>query len=339
MQKWASLVLIVAALLALPDAPTLKAEGESAPQLMIKIATMIPRTPEVAVQEKRYNQQLADATAGRIQFKTYYGGSAGDDNTVMRKLRSGQIDAAPLGTDVVAQFVHQCTILMAPQTFFNYRQVDAVREALRPDFDKEAYQGGFKVMSWWDAGRVRIFSKKPVKTFQDLRSGRPWLYPQSVLLKEFYKMTGVSGVPLDLPEVYGGLQTNMIDTVWISSVLGAAFRWSGLTQYVSATPVNVIQGAFLLRKESWESLSKDDQKALATVIDEQAAKTQKQFRQDDDRTYDKLLAHGVTPVKFDNVAEWQEAGRKLREKMVGRVYTKQLLDRVESITKQYPGDN
>ncbi len=336
MRASVSLVLIAALFLAVPAGTRLHAEGEPA-QVTIKIATMVPRSSDIQIQEKRYNQRLGEATGGRIQFKTYYGGSAGDDMTVMRKMRSGQIDASPLGVDIVAQFVHQCTILMAPQTFFNYKQVDAVREELTPVFNKEAWENGFKIMSWWDAGKIRIFGKKPIRTFDDLRTGRPWLYPASALLKEFYKMINVTGVPLELNEVFGGLQTNMIDTVWISSVLGAAFRWTSSTENVSASPVDVMQGAFLLRKQLWEGLSKADQAVLDKVVAEQSAETQKKFREDDERTYAKLQTHGVKPFTFLKQAEWEEAGTKLRLRMVGRTYSKELLDKVLAITNRYPG--
>jgi TRAP-type C4-dicarboxylate transport system substrate-binding protein len=335
MRAATSIIVLAALLSVLPGVSRLSAEGA---QTVIKIATMVPRTPELAIQEKRYNQQLQEGTNGRIKFQTYFSGSAGDDMTVMRKLRSGQIDGSPLSVDVVAQFVHQCTILMAPQTFFNYKQVDAVRAELTPIFNKEAWDNGFKIMSWWDAGKVRIMSKKPIRTFADLRSGRPWLYPASALLKEFYKMMNVTGVPLDLNEVYGGLMTNMIDTVWISAVLGAAFRWSSQTQYVSATPVDVLQGAFLLRKASWEALSKEDQKVVEVVLADQTAKTQKQFREDDEKTFQKMQTHGSTAFAFANLKEWEDAGEKLRTHMIGRTYSKELLDKVEAITKRYPGN-
>ena len=325
-------VILSLAMLALPGGPRLQADTG---KVVIKVATMVPRTQDIVVQEKRYNQRLSDASNGRIQFKTYYGGSAGDDETVMRKLKIGQIDASPLGTDIVSHYVHQCTILMAPQTFFNWEQVDAVRKELSPEFNEEAYKNGFKVMSWWDGGQVRIFSRKPIKTFADLRTSRPWLYPESALLKEFYRMINVTGVPLPLSEVYSGLMTKMIDTVWISSVLGTAFRWTTETQFVSSMPVNVVQGAFLLRRQVWDAFSKDDQKLLMSVLTDQAAKTQGDFRRDDAKTYTKLLTRGLKAVDFEKPSDWEDAGSKLRQKMVGRSYSQALLDRVEAITKQH----
>ena len=332
MRALVSIVVLSIALVALPGGPRSEADTGN---FVIKVATLVPRTQDLAVQEKRYNQRLAEATNGRIQFKTYFGGSAGDDQTVIRKMKIGQVDAAPLGTDVVARYVHQCTVLMAPQTFTNWKQVDAVRSALAVEFNDEAYKNGFKVMSWWDGGQVRIFSKSPVRNFGDLRKGRPWLYPESALLKEFYQMINVTGVPLPLSEVYSGLMTNMIDTVWMSSVLGTAFRWTTETKFVSTMPVSVIQGAFLLRRAVWDGFSKEDQTTLSTILGDQAAATQADFRRDDEKTYKKLQTRGITPIDFDKPQDWLDMGTKLRKKMVGRSYTQALLDRVEAITKQY----
>jgi len=332
MRALVSIVVLSIALVALPGGPRSEADTGN---FVIKVATLVPRTQDLAVQEKRYNQRLAEATNGRIQFKTYFGGSAGDDQTVIRKMKIGQVDAAPLGTDVVARYVHQCTVLMAPQTFTNWKQVDAVRSALAVEFNDEAYKNGFKVMSWWDGGQVRIFSKNPVRNFGDLRKGRPWLYPESALLKEFYQMINVTGVPLPLSEVYSGLMTNMIDTVWMSSVLGTAFRWTTETKYVSTMPVSVIQGAFLLRRAVWDGFSKEDQATLTTILNDQSAATQADFRRDDEKTYKKLQTRGITPIDFDKPQDWLDMGKKLRKKMVGRSYSQDLLDRVEAITKQY----
>lgn len=304
-------------------------------QIVIKVATVAPRTGEIGRRAKIYNARLNEETQGRVQFRTYYGGVSGDDQTVMRKLRTGQIDAAPVGIDILSNYIRQATVMIAPQTFFNYKQVDAVRKELAPEFNKEAYDNGIKVISWWDAGRVRIFSKEPVRTFQDMRRARPWLYPASTLLKAFYKMISVTGVPLEVAEVYGGLQTNMIDVVWASPLIASILRWSSHIGYMSAQPVNVIQGAFILRRPTWEALRPEDQKAIEKISAEQLATTQKELRTDDDKTFRKLLTRGIVGVEFEKPEDWRKAGRDLRQQMIGRIYTKEMLARVEAITVKY----
>ena len=340
MRVFPFVVLLAVALCLLPSSSTTRAQmDETHAEVVIKVATMAPRSPEFVRRSKRYNQRLGEETKGRVQFRTYWGGIAGDEQTVMRKLRSGQIDAAPLGTDTASSAVRQAMVLMAPQTYFNYKQVDAVRKELTPEFNAEAYQNGFKIMSWWDAGRARIFSTRPVRTFADLRIGRPWLYPPSSMLREFYKMINVTGVPLEISEVYGGLQTKMIDTVWISPLLVGALRWSAHVQYMSASPATIIQGAFVLRRPTWDAMSKDDQAALDRIVKEQSGTTQQELRTDDEKAYVKLQTRGITAIPFNNPEEWRAVGRQLRNKMIGRAYSKEMLARVEAITKQYADPN
>ena len=301
-----------------------------------QISTIQTRTSELTLQEKKTNEKLAQSTGGRVQIRFFYGGTQGDDKTAMRKMRAGQIDAAPLGVDVVTQAVHQCTVLMMPQTFTNWKQVDAVREQLAPEFNKEAYDNGFKVLGWWDLGQARVFSKKPIRSFDDLRNGRPWLYPENAPLKMFYSMIKATGIPLDLSEVYGGLMTNMIDVVWISPVLGAQLSWVSKTQYVSSTPVAVIQGAFLLRKQMWESFSKEDQDAVSKVMNEQFDSQRQEYREADVKVYNKLLTRGYQAVDFDNLAVWQDVGRKIAQGLNGRWYSQEIFDRVQKIVKDHP---
>ncbi|MDD9934558.1 MAG: TRAP transporter substrate-binding protein DctP [Myxococcales bacterium] len=330
------MTLVLGALCATMPGASVQA-GEA--KTIIKVATMVPRTSNVVLEAKRFNKDLAEATDGRVQFRTYYGGTAGDEKTVLRKIRAGQIDAAPLGNQMVSHFVRQAMIFMAPQTFHNYKQVDAVRKKIAPEFNEEAYRNGFKILSWFDMGKARIFSKKPIRNFNDLRTGRPWLYPESPLLREFYKMIDVTGVPLGLNEVYGGLQTDMIDTVWISSVLAMALQWHAKTEFVSARPVLILQGAFSVRRQTWDALSESDRDAIAKITKKNQKDFQKRFRKDDAVAYKKMLKRGKKPFKFSDEAEWAVTGKKLRDRMVGRIYDRALLERVEKIAAKYAGES
>jgi TRAP-type C4-dicarboxylate transport system substrate-binding protein len=326
--------LISAFLLAVPGGPRLRAEGQ--PQVMIKVSTIQTRTPDNVLEDRRVNERLAQATGGRVQYRRYYGGTQGDDKTAFRKMRAGQIDGALIGVDVVSQVVRQCTVTMAPQTFSNWKQVDAARAALQPEFDEEAYKNGFKVIGWFDLGQARLFSKYPIKTFEDVRKGRPWLYPENAPLKEFYKIIHATGIPLDLNEVYGGLSTNMIDSVWISPVLGAQLMWVSKTQYVSSQVAAVIQGAFLVRRPTWEGLSKSDQDGALAVFRDQLDSTRKKSREDDDHVYTRLLSRGVKAVDWDNVEVWRDVGKQISRNLIGRTYSQAMFDRVQAIVKDNP---
>jgi TRAP-type C4-dicarboxylate transport system substrate-binding protein len=255
MRKTSIAVLLGALMLAVVPA-TAFTVGE---QIVLKVAVPIPRSQEVAIEAKKYNDKLAAMTDNKVQVRMYWGGAAGDDVDVLRKMRTGQMDGAPLSLELCSQFVRQALVLASPALFNNYKQVDAARQALTPAMEAEAYSNGFKIMAWGDVGRLRLLSKKPVETLADFKKMRPWLYPQSEMLKEFYRSIGATGVPLGIAEVYGGLQTNMIDVVWGSALVSAALQWHSGTSYISERGLGFISGAFVFRRPAWDALPKNVQ--------------------------------------------------------------------------------
>ena len=324
-------LLLIAALLGLgPDTGVKAAE-----QQVLKVALAIPRTQEIAIEVKKYNEKLAALTNNGVQVRIYWGGSAGNDSDVLRKMRAGQIDGAPLSLELVSQFVRQALVMQSPGLFTNYKQVDAVRAALTPAMNTEAFDNGFKVLGWGDVGRLRILSKQPVATIADFRRMRPWLYPQSEMAREFYKLVGATGVPLGITEVYGALQVNMIDVVWISAVLGAALQWHSGTNYITEQGLGFLNGAFVIRRGAWDALPENAQKSMLQLADERRQSQQIEIRKSDERAYVKLVEHGHKPVKLKNFSEWQDVGRTLRARMIGRIYTKELVAKAEQIAAQY----
>lgn len=326
---------IVGLALATALVPGSSVVAKAADDMMLKFAVMIPRTPELAIEEKKYNKRLAEMTDGKVQVRVYWGGAAGGEKDVLRKMRTGQIDGTPLSLDVLSSFVRECLVLQTPALFRNYTQVDAVRKELTPQFETEAYKNGYKILVWGDIGRLRLFSKKKVTKISDFKQIRPWLYPESEMLKEFYKQIGATGVPLDIAEVYGGMQTGMIDTYWGTAILAAALQWHRTANYMSAQGLGFISGAIVYRRGAWDPLPDGAKEAVNSLIDERAKQGQEDIRKMDDKTFDRLAKRGLKPMEADNEAEWWEAGKQLRRRLVGRIYTQALVEQAETIALKY----
>lgn len=328
----AALALLAVLLGVVPGQFAAKATDEGQ---ILKVALAIPRSQEIEIEVKKYNDKLAAMTNNSVKVRIYWGGAAGDDLDVLRKMKTGQMDATAVSLELCSQFARQALVMASPALFTNYKQLDAVRAALTPAFDEEAYQNGMKIMGWGDVGRLRLMSKQPVSTLADFRKMRPWLYPQSEMLKDFYKQVNATGVPLGLIEVYGALQTNMIDVVWISSLMGAALQWHTATHYISEQGLGFISGAFIIRRGAWDTLPQNVKDSMLKLASETREKNQLEARKADERAYKKLVERGHKPTKIANIPEWQKIGESVREHMVGRIYTRDLLNKAEQIAKQY----
>jgi TRAP-type C4-dicarboxylate transport system substrate-binding protein len=304
-------------------------------RLVMKFATLVPWSGQSGRQAKKAIKRLEERTEGRVTARVFWGGAAGDEKTVLRKMRVGQVDASYMGLEIIRLFVPQAMVLGAPNTFTTYRQIDAVRDALTPEFNRAAYDNGFKILGWGDAGVIRIFSVKPIRRLKDFQALRPWIYEESPLLKEFYRLVGCKGVPVGLVDVYQALQTGLIEVVWGSALAATLLRWHSHTRYVS-TPVGLLQGAFVLRREFWDAMEEKDRQAMLLMAKEDRTELQDFVRDLDDTIYRRLLKRGLVPVAFEDLPAWLQAGKRLREKMVGRLYSRELLERMERIVLRYP---
>lgn len=303
--------------------------------MVVKFAIMVPRSPELAIEEKKYNKRLHELTNGQVQVRVYWGGVAGGEQDVVRKMRMGQIDGSPLGLDVLSQFVRECLVLQTPALFRNYTQVDSVRKELTPEFDEEAYRNGYKALVWGDIGRLRLFSKKQIQNVSDFKKVRPWLYPESQMLREFYKQIGATGIPLDIAEVYGGMQTGMIDTYWGTAALAAALQWHTTANFVSKQGLGFLNGAVVMRRPTWEAMPESGRKAMLDIVKEKAREGQLTIREADDKIFARLLKRGYKAIEPKDPSQWWAAGNQLRRRLVGRIYTQQLVDKAEKIALKY----
>jgi TRAP-type C4-dicarboxylate transport system substrate-binding protein len=93
------------------------------------------------------------------------------------------------------------------------------------------------------------------------------------------------------------------------------------------------------RRLAWYSLPDTGKKGMIDIIEERAQEGQLEIRKMDDKIYQRLLTRGYKGLTADNEAEWWEAGRQLRRRLIGRIYTQELVERAESIALKYADKN
>jgi TRAP-type C4-dicarboxylate transport system substrate-binding protein len=139
-----------------------------------------------------------------------------------------------------------------------------------------------------------------------------------------------------LPEVYGGLQTNMVDTVFSSALACLALQWFTKTPNVSQDTVGFVNAGMVLTRTKWETLPADIQAVMTGIATQHNRAVVDTLRRGDDETYQRLLQRGIHPIKVEDRPEWERVGKKLREKFVGRLYSRETLTRTEQIVALHP---
>jgi TRAP-type C4-dicarboxylate transport system substrate-binding protein len=324
------LVTLAAVLFLLPSHGFVALARADGPTI-IRFASLAPAGSGFDKVTRAWNRTLKKETEGRVELRIYSGGSQGDERDFIRKIRAGQMDAAGISTTGLGMIARPVLVLTAPGLITEYDQLARARAALEDRLVALFEEAGFVLLNWGEAGKNRLFAVEEFARPDDLKSRRPWAWKDDPVFAEVIDVIGANPVRMGLPEVYGGLQTGMIDTVPISALAAVALQWYTRLHYMAKQNLSIIVGAGVLKKEKFDELSEHDQKVLLETSARAAKANDQLVRRDDARAYQALVDRGIVEVDTSAYqAEWDRVVKRARENLVGRVYSQSLLDALES---------
>jgi TRAP-type transport system periplasmic protein len=331
---WTALVL--AGALALPGLARVSATEAKT----IKLACLAPAGSSWDKVFRAWSNSLSKETGGALSFQIYPGGQKGDERDVIRRMKLGEIDAGAMTSIGLGQIARPVQVLQMPGIIESYKQLNYVREKMAPDFNALFEKEGYTLLGWGDAGFARQFSKKPILKPEDLKSVRPWVPRDDPTLTEMMKIVGANGVPLGIPEVFPALQTGMVDTVVVSALAAVALQWFRyVTHMTEESPVAIV-GATVLRTDFYKALPPDHQKKLMETSKKAHAALIESVQKEDAAAYKTLLGRGIQAYKAQGTPEqkkaWDALNAELIKRMTGKLWSKDLLDKVLAVAKAAP---
>lgn len=326
--KLACVLVLSAAAAAVAVPGTQAAQAE--PSTVLRIATLAPRGTPLAKAFEMWDRMLRKESDGKVGVRVYAGGAAGDEKVMVRKMRAGQLDGAAVTVTGLGLIAPPALVLAAPGVILDYEEIDLVRREMADEFDRMFEEQGYLLLGWGDAGRTRLFSQKRIAKPADLRSARPWVWTDNPVMVAFMRTVGANGVRLGVPEVYPGLQTGMVDTVTASALTAVGLQWFTRLKYMSSQSSGVIVGALVLRKDKFEGLPENVQ-ALIRKTAQAGDRELRKVRAMDERAEKALIKRGMKVVDVtDHEKAWEKAFRKTTMGLAGRIYRRDLLERVMS---------
>jgi TRAP-type C4-dicarboxylate transport system substrate-binding protein len=247
-------------------------------------------------------------------------------------MRTGQLDAAMITSEGLGIVLPEVNVLRAPGVVNTYQQLESVQKIMLPEFDKSFEHKGFKLISWGEAGAYRYFSRQPVRQPDDIKRMRPWLWPASPVMKMTWQAIGAVGVPLGMMEVYGAIQTRMVDLVESTALAYTAFMWHTTDlQYMTEETSGMLVGAWLMNKSAFDKLRPEWRETLMRLAEENNQSTRVRTRTGDAKAYDLLVKRGLRPTQLTASGQQQMTAvqKRVREQLIGRIYSADLLARVQ----------
>jgi len=187
--------------------------SRAADEMVIKMATIAPQGSEWHQVLQEMGAAWEKASRGQVQFRLYPGGVAGDDADVVRKMRLGTLNVALLSSDGLTDIDRSVLALQVPLAYANYRELDCTIEQLGPRIEKQLEARGFVLLGWSDAGWAHFFTKEPVRTPDDMKKLKMFVWAGDDRYAELWKKAGFNPVPLPSTEISTALQTGLVNAV------------------------------------------------------------------------------------------------------------------------------
>jgi TRAP-type C4-dicarboxylate transport system substrate-binding protein len=311
-------------------------------EYLIKVATIAPDGSTWVKVLKEYDSQIRKESNGRMGFKIYAGGVAGDEIDVLKKIRIGQYHAAGFTGVGIGEIAPNLRVLDSPFLFKSYDEVDYIYQKFSDEFEREIEKGGFVLLGWAEVGFVYTFTKTPVYGVDDLKKLKMWAWQGDPIAEVAYKVIGITPVPLSITEVLTSLQTGIIDGVYGSPLAILATQWFTRVKYMHDVPLSNASGALLISKRYFDSLPKDLQEILLRNGKKYMRKLVELSREENKKAIETLKKNGIMitePPSKKVLNEYDEVGKKIRRALVGKVFSQDWLDKVEKAVEEYRKSN
>ena len=252
----------------------------SAQSTTVKLASVVPEVSIWANSLRQMSTEVSQQTGGRVTLTVFLGGSQGDESTVLRKMRLDALQAAALTGVGLGSIDSAFNAFDVPFFFESYDELNAVTAALTPTLSKRLDAKGYVLVNWGNGGWTQIFTKKPVKTVDELKKSKLWTSAGNDRMVQWFKSNGFEPRAMAMTDIMTGLTTGMVEAVPTTPIAALGYQWYKQTPNMLDIGLAPVVGATVVTKKAWNAISPADRSKILEL----AAAVQKRLEQDVPKT-------------------------------------------------------
>ncbi len=306
--------------------------GQAAAEpVTLRMSAIVPEGTAWARELRAFGRDVEQRTSGRVRIKWYLGSITGDEVATLERVRRGQLDGMG-GSQFCDRLAPALKVSRVLGLVQSYEEATYVMGRLRLQLDAEFKKSGFSGYAT-GLGSEIIFSRKPVRTMQDLTTIKVWLWNLDTVMAPQLRALGVTLVQTPIEDTARALDSGQADSLNTIPQAALAFQWSPKMTHYTELRTGFIMGCIVFADRALDALSLPDQTALRD------ATAKLRVRIDDvGRATDEALLNGLfekqglkrVPVTETLRAEFFAAARGARDKVDPALVPRELVQRVES---------
>jgi C4-dicarboxylate-binding protein DctP len=251
-----------------------------------------------------FEQRVNDEMNGKACVEVFPNSTLYNDDQVLEAMLQGDVQMAAPSLSKFEQFTKVFRIFDLPFMFKNIEAVDEFQnsetgQAMKASMERRGLSG----LQFWHNGMKQMSANKPLNAPEDA-NGLKFRVQASEVIKAQMEAIGASPQPMAFSEVYGALQTGVVDgqeNTW-SNIYGQKFFevQDGITE----TNHGVLDYMVVTSTDWWNGLPEDVRTQLATILEEVTVTRNAAVNEVDAEARQAILDAGSTIIELD------EAGRQ-----------------------------
>lgn len=302
----------------------------------LKLGFLAPEGVTWTKNVEQLGKAIEEKTQKRVNFKFYFGGVAGDESDMLRKVRSGQLSGAMFTGKTLGDIDKDTRALEIPFTF-QKKPESALPQlnAMAPEFKASLAKKGFQALGFYEVGHVYLGTTKEVKSLEALKGIKVWVWEGDKIAEAMIEALGLVSVPLALPDVLSSLSSGIIQAAYAPPLGMSALQWHSKIKYVINYPVAYATGALVVTSKEWSKISAADQAIIQQLASSSIAEANTQTQKDNQDTLAEFKNMGIQLVDFPK-ADYDRSGsirETLVKKLSGSFFSAPMMKKIEALHK------
>ena len=279
---------------------------------------------------------MSDDTNGDLQVDFLWNAQAGDENLMVQKIRSGQLDGAAVTVLGLAQTgVTDILLFQLPGLFTNWAKLDAARDALKDEFNHRFESKGFTILGWGDVGAGKQMSVGfELHHPTDLQGKGVFFYSGDPISPKLYSaIGGITPKQLTINEVLPNLTNGSINVLTAPCIGAEQLQWSSRVTHINTETVTFVIGGQIMSSARLQALPPKFKQVVETRAAESADRLTKTIRNIDAQAFARMKqsksTYELTPAEHE---EWRHVFVKVAKELRGSVFDPGLFDRVVQLS-------
>ncbi|WP_291727547.1 TRAP transporter substrate-binding protein DctP [Leisingera sp. F5] len=215
------------------------------------------------VYAQKFKAEIEANSDHEIQLFPY--GTLGESADIMEQTQDGILQFVDQSPGFTGSLIPEAQVFFVPYLLPTdqdhlarfYKESKAINGMFKPLYAEQ----GLELLNMFPEGEVAMTTKTPVTTCADLDEVK-FRVMTNPLLVESYKAFGATPTPLPWGEVYGGLQTNVIQGQENPTFFLYSTKIYEVTDYITYAGHNNFTTAVMANKDFYDGLSAEEQQVV-----------------------------------------------------------------------------